>query len=175
MSTTANRPPVILVVEDETLLRMLAGDILTEDAGCRVIEAVNADEALILLESRHDVRLVFTDVNMPGSLNGFALARIVDMRFPGIEVIVTSGLARPGVGDLPKGKRFLPKPYAPSALITMVQEMLGGTVRPITVTPDAPSVERGSPVLPMATKVGQMDTGNGAAGGLAQPLPEPEG
>jgi CheY-like chemotaxis protein len=174
MSTTANRPPVILVVEDETLLRMLAGDILTEDAGCRVIEDVNADEALILLESRHDVRLVFTDVNMPGSLNGFALARLVDMRFPGIKVIVTSGLARPGVGDLPKGKRFLPKPYAPSALITMVQEMLGDTVKPIMAPLDPITVEQGSPVLPTGIKVGQMDTGIGAAGGLAQPLPEPE-
>jgi CheY-like chemotaxis protein len=124
-------------------------DILTEDAGYRVIEAVNADEALILLESRHDVRLVFTDVNMPGSLNGFALARIVDMRFPGIKVIVTSGLARPGVGDLPKGKRFLPKPHAPSALITMVQEMLDETAKPIMVPLAAPLVEQGSPVLPM--------------------------
>jgi CheY-like chemotaxis protein len=174
MSTTANRPPVILVVEDETLLRMLAGDILTEDAGCRVIEAVNADEALILLESRHDVRLVFTDVNMPGSLNGFALARLVDMRFPGIKVIVTSGLARPGVGDLPKGKRFLPKPYAPSALITMVREMLGGTAQPVMVSLDAPPVEQGSPMLPTAIKVSQMHSGIGVAGGLAQPLPEPD-
>ncbi|MPR10711.1 response regulator [Microvirga tunisiensis] len=147
MSTTENKPPVILVVEDETLLRMLAGDILTEDAGYRVIEAVNADEALILLESRHDVRLVFTDVNMPGALNGFALARIVDMRFPGIKVIVTSGLARPGIGDLPKGKRFLPKPYAPSALITMVQEMLGETAKPVMIPLDPPTVEQGSPVL----------------------------
>jgi CheY-like chemotaxis protein len=147
MSTTETKPPVILVVEDETLLRMLAGDILTEDAGYRVIEAVNADEALILLESRHDVRLVFTDVNMPGTLNGFALARIVDMRFPGIKVIVTSGLARPGVGDLPKGKRFLPKPYAPSALITMMQEMLGGTAKPNMVPLDTAAVEQGSPVL----------------------------
>jgi CheY-like chemotaxis protein len=110
MSTTETRPPVILVVKDETLRRMLAWDILTEDGGYRVIEAVNADEALIMLESRHDVRLVFTDVNMPGSLNGFALARIVDMRFPEVKVIVTSGLAQPGVGDLPKGRGSCPSP-----------------------------------------------------------------
>ncbi|MBL0405639.1 response regulator [Microvirga aerilata] len=174
MNTTGSKPPVILVVEDETLLRMLAGDILTEDAGYRVIEAVNADEALIMLESRHDVRLVFTDVNMPGALNGFALARIVDMRFPGIKVIVTSGLARPGVGDLPKGKRFLPKPYAPSALITLVQEMIGKAAGPVVVPLDPVTVEHGSPVLPTAIKVGQMHSGIGAAGGLAQPLPEPE-
>ncbi len=154
---------------------MLAGDTLTEDAGYKVIEAVNADEALILLESRRDVRLVFTDVNMPGALNGFALARIVDMRFPGIEVIVTSGQARPGVGDLPKGKRFLPKPYAPSALITMVQEMIGEAAGPVVVPLDPVTIEHSSPVLPTAIKVGQMHSGIRVAGGLAQPLPEPEG
>ncbi len=174
MSTTENKPPVILVVEDETLLRMLAGDILTEEGGYRVIEAVNADEALILLESRHDVRLVFSDVNMPGALNGFALARIVDMRFPGIKVIVTSGQAWPGAGDLPKGKRFLPKPYAPSALITMVQEMLGETAKPVMAPLDTVMVDQGSPLLPAAIKISQLHTGIGAAGGLAQPLPEPE-
>lgn len=174
MSTTESRPPVILVAEDETLIRMLAWDILTEDAGYRVIEAVNADEALILLESRHDVRLVFTDVDMPGALDGFALALIVDLRFSGIKVIVTSGQARPGVGDLPKGARFLPKPYAPSALIAMVQEMLGETAKPTMVPLDAAMVEQGSPVLPAAIKVSQMHSGIGAVGGLAQPVPEPD-
>jgi len=174
MNLTETKPPVILLVEDETLLRMLAGDILTEDAGYRVIEAVNADEALILLESRHDVRLVFTDVNMPGALNGFALARIVDRRFPGIKVIVTSGLAQPDMEDLPKGKRFLPKPYAPSALITLVQEMLGETAKPIVAPLDAVTVEQGSPVFPTAIKVSQMHSGIGAEGGLEQPFPEPE-
>ena len=78
--TSDNRPEIILLVEDEALVRMLASDILTEEAGYRVIEAVNADEALTLLEARPDVRLVFTDVDMPGSLNGFTLARIVDRR-----------------------------------------------------------------------------------------------
>lgn len=155
-------------------MRMFAWDILTEDAGYRVIEAVNADEALILLESRHDVRLVFTDVDMPGSLNGFALARMVDMRFPEIKVLVTSGHTRPGIGDLPKGKRFLPKPYAPSALIAMVQEMLDERAAPIMNSPDPVTAEQGALVLPMAIKVGQMHSGIGAAGGLAQPLPEPE-
>ncbi len=167
MSTTENKSPVILLVEDEALLRMLAGDILTEDAGYRVIEAANADEALIMLESRHDVRLVFTDVNMPGSLNGFALARIVDMRFPGIKVIVTSGLARPCVGDLPKGTRFLPKPYTPPALITMVQEMLSEVAKPMMIARDAATVEQGSPVIPTATTISQMHSSIGAVGGLA--------
>ncbi len=95
---------------------MLACDILTEEAGYRVIKGVNAEEALTLLKAGHDIRLVFTDVDMPGTLNGFALARTVDMRFPGIKVIVTSG-AHPNAGDLPTGMQFLAKPNAPSVLI----------------------------------------------------------
>jgi DNA-binding NtrC family response regulator len=120
--TSNNRPTIILLVEDEALVRMLAWDILTEEAGYRVIEAANADEALALLEIRHDVRLVFTDVDMPGSLNGFGLARIVDMRWPGIKVIVTSGKAWPDPGDLPKEMRFLAKPYAPSVMSSKLAE-----------------------------------------------------
>ena len=175
MSSAENRPTIILVVEDEALVRMIASDILTEEGGYRVLEAVNAAEALTLLESRHDVRLVFTDVEMPGSLDGFALARIVDMRFPGIKVIVTSGRMTPGAGDLPKGTRFLPKPYPPSALVGAVREMLDGSAKPIMVPPqDAPAVEQGSRVLPAAIKVAQPHTGIGVAGGLAQPLPEAE-
>ena len=175
MGTAESRPTVILVVEDEALVRMIASDILTEEGGYRVFEAVNAEEALTLLESRHDVRLVFTDVEMPGSLDGFALARIVDMRFPGIKVIVTSGRMTPGAGDLPKGTRFLPKPYPPLALVGMVREMLDGSAKPIMVPPqDAPAVEQGSRVLPAAIKVAQLHTGIGAAGGLSQPIPEAE-
>ena len=172
MGTAESRPTVILVVEDEALVRMIASDILTE-GGYRVLEAVSAEEALTLLESRHDVRLVFTDVEMPGSLDGFALARIVDMRFPGIKVIVTSGRMTPGAGDLPKGARFLPKPYAPLALVGMVRAILDEAEKPITVPPqDAPVVEQGSRVLPAAIKIAQPHTGIGAAGGLAQPLSE---
>jgi CheY-like chemotaxis protein len=173
--TSDNRPEIILLVEDEALVRMLASDILTEEAGYRVIEAVNADEALTLLEARPDVRLVFTDVDMPGSLNGFTLARIVDMRWPEIGIIVTSGYPRPGAGDVPKKARFLPKPYRPSHLIKLVQDMLGEAQKPIIVAPqDAPPAEQGAPVLSLGIKVDQLHTGIGAAGGLAQPLSEPD-
>lgn len=170
-----SKPTIILLVEDEALVRMLASDILIADGGYRVIEAVNADEALTLLEVRHDVRLLFTDVDMPGSLNGFALARIVDLRWPEIGTIVTSGRIWPGLGDLPKGARFLRKPYAPSALIKMVQEMLGEVAKPIAVpVDDRSAIEQGTPILPEAIKVDQPHTGIGAAGGLAQPLAEPD-
>jgi len=173
MSATQNRPIVILLVEDEALVRMIAADVLMETGEYRVLEAVNAQEALTLLESRHDVRLVFTDVEMPGPLNGFALARVVDMRFPGIKVVVTSGRMTPGAGDLPRGMRFLPKPYAPSALIGLVREMLGQSAKPGSAQ-DAPAVEPGSPVLPAAVSLNRLPIDIGTTGGLAQPLPEPE-
>jgi CheY-like chemotaxis protein len=174
MSIADHKPTVILLAEDETLVRMIASDILTEDAGFRVLEAGNADEALTLLEVRHDVRLLFTDVDMPGSLNGYALARIADMRWPGIAIIVTSGLTGPGIGDLPKKARFLPKPYSPSTLLNMVRDILGGSAKPITLPQDDPADEHGAAVLPAGIKVDQLHTGLGTVGGLAQPLPEPE-
>jgi len=175
MSTTSSRPTVILIAEDEALIRMFASDILTEEGGYRVIEAVDAEEALTLLEARHDVRLVFTDVDMPGPLNGFALARIVDMRFPGIKVIVTSGRTRPGAGDLPSGLSFLPKPYAATTLVGLVRHLLGeGSGQAAEPAKEVSADEPGVPVLPAAVKIDQLHSGIGAAGGLAQPLPEPE-
>ena len=174
MSAIQNRPTVILLVEDEALVRMIAADVLMETGEYRVLEAVNAKEALTLLESRHDVRLVFTDVEMPGPLNGFALARIVDMRFPGIRVIVTSGQTRPGAGDLPSGVPFLPKPYSSLALIGMVRHLLGEASGPGEEPANRDAAEPGVPVLPMGIKLDQLHSGIGTAGGLAQPLPEPE-
>ncbi|EIM31182.1 response regulator [Microvirga lotononidis] len=173
---TTDRPTLILVVEDEALVRMLVSDILTEEGGYRVIEAVNAEEALTLLEARDDVRLVFTDVDMPGPLNGFALARIVAEQFAGLKVIVTSGRTTPDMEDPPAAIPFLPKPYAPSVLIRLVRDALGETAEPIVrPRPDQAAAAPGFSVLPTAIKIDQLHTGLGVAGGLAQPLPEPEG
>jgi len=174
MSIADHKPAIILLAEDETLVRMIASDILTDDASYRVIEAANADEALTLLEARHDVRVVFTDVDMPGSLNGYALARIVDMRWPGIALIVTSGLTGPGIGDLPKKARFLPKPYSPATLLDTVRDLLAGSAKPITLPGDDSADGHGAAILPVGIKVDQLHTGLGTVGGLAQPLPEPE-
>jgi len=175
MNTADPKPVLILVVEDEPLVRMLISDILTEDGGYRVIEAVNADEALTLLEARHDVRLVLTDVDMPGTLNGFALARTIDLRFPGVKVIVASGRMAPGPGDLPNGVPFLSKPFAPSALLKITRQALGPADSPIMIpTADNTANDAGAPVRPAAIKIDQSHTGIGIAGGLAQPLPEPE-
>ena len=119
-------PNVVLVVEDEALVRMLATDVLS-DAGYRVIEAVNAEEALTLLSARPDVSVMVTDVNMPGSLDGFGLARLVSVSWPKIGIIVVSGRLRLGPGDLPPGARYCAKPYSPSLLLRFVQEALSAS------------------------------------------------
>ena len=82
--------PIVLVVEDEMVLRMRAVDIV-EDAGFSSLEAVNVDEALAILESRSDISLLFTDIQMPGSLDGLKLAHAVHKRWPTIKIILVSG------------------------------------------------------------------------------------
>jgi CheY-like chemotaxis protein len=89
-SDPASRPTVVLLVEDEPLVRMLGVDVL-EDAGFTVVEAANASEALRALETRTDVRVLFTDVNMPGELDGLELARVVHQRWPDIRLLIASG------------------------------------------------------------------------------------
>jgi CheY-like chemotaxis protein len=83
-------PPVVLVVEDEMVLRMRAVDIV-EDAGFMSIEAVSADEAVQILESRDDISLLFADIQMPGSMDGLKLAHAVHTRWPHIKIILVSG------------------------------------------------------------------------------------
>lgn len=102
--------PVALVVEDEPIMRIYAASV-AEDAGFSVIEAGSASEAIKILESRPDIRVVFTDIEMPGSMDGLKLAKAIRDRWPPIEVIVTSGLRPVGADDLPIRARFFPKPY----------------------------------------------------------------
>ncbi|WP_264046471.1 response regulator [Methylobacterium flocculans] len=109
--------PVVLLVEDDGLLLMEAADTLA-DAGFEVLEATHADNALTVLETRDDVGVLMTDVDMPrGSMDGFALARLVAHRWPTIPVLVVSGMGTPGPHDMPDGARFIPKPYEPSTLV----------------------------------------------------------
>ncbi|SFG29908.1 response regulator [Methylobacterium gossipiicola] len=109
--------PVVLLVEDDGLLLMEAADTLA-DAGFTVLEAPHADKALTVLENRDDVGVLMTDVDMPrGSMDGFALARLVAHRWPAIPVLVVSGMGTPGPNDMPEGARFIPKPYEPSTLV----------------------------------------------------------
>jgi CheY-like chemotaxis protein len=119
---TAPPPAVALVAEDEFLLRMEAADTLS-DAGFTVLEVASADDALRFLEDRDGIDLLFTDVNMPGRLDGFGLARELAARRPEITIIVCSGMARPVAGDLPAKARFLDKPYSPALVHKVVREM----------------------------------------------------
>ena len=115
--------PVILVIEDEVLGRMMAVAI-AEDAGFRALSAASADEAISILESRSDVRLVFTDINMPGSMNGLRLAHAVRGRWPPVELLVTSALGNITARDLPERGRFLPKPYDVATLSEAFHQMV---------------------------------------------------
>ena len=113
--------PNVLVVEDDFLIRANAVDII-EEAGLRVDAASSADEAIRVLEERRNVGVVFTDVHMPGSLNGLDLARLVEHRWPGTGVIVTSGRAMKM--DIPGRAIFLAKPYSSSELVGKMLAML---------------------------------------------------
>ena len=97
------------------------------DAGYRVIEAENADEALTVLADCPDTRVVITDVRMHGSLDGIELAHVVSQRCLDAAIVVVSGHARPQEGDLPAGARFIPKPYILSEIRTVVSGLIGRT------------------------------------------------
>jgi len=116
------RKAVVLVVEDEPIIRCITV-FLIEDAGYEVVEAKDADQAVLILESRADIRIVFTDIDMPGSMNGLKLAACVRGRWPPIEIIVTSGHHRHGDLTLPQRSVFLPKPYDGPQLVETLQRM----------------------------------------------------
>src|ERR1700736_985723 len=111
MGLAESRRPVVLIVEDEFLLRMDAIDMIAA-AGFETVEASNADEAIEILEARTDITVVFTDIQMPGSMDGLKLARAVRGRWPPIKIVATSGHVHVSETDLPAGGRFLPKPYS---------------------------------------------------------------
>jgi CheY-like chemotaxis protein len=113
---------VVLVVEDEALIRMSAVQMV-EDAGFLVAEACNADEAIGILESRRDIRAVFTDINMSGSMDGWKLAHAIRGRWPPIHLIVTSGLYIPEEGQLPAKSLFIRKPYSAEQVTAALLEL----------------------------------------------------
>jgi CheY-like chemotaxis protein len=123
MGHSASRRPVVLIVEDEFLLRMDAADMIAA-AGFEAIAAANADEAIEILEARRDVTVIFTDIQMPGSMDGLKLARAVRGRWPPIKIIATSGHARVRETDLPEGGRFLCKPYSPMQITDLLREVV---------------------------------------------------
>jgi CheY-like chemotaxis protein len=113
---------VILVVEDEALIRLNAVAMLT-DAGYIVLEAANADEAIVMLERRLDISIVFTDVNMPGSMDGLKLVEAIRKRWPPVLLIVTSGKHALRQSDLPLGGRFISKPYSNEQVLYAVAQL----------------------------------------------------
>ena len=115
--------PVILVVEDDPIIRMGALRFVA-DAGFDAIEASNADEAIRILESRSDIHLVFTDVGMPGTMDGIKLAHYIRRRWPPVKLIVASGKVIVDESHLPAGARFFPKPYSESAIVGAMIAML---------------------------------------------------
>jgi CheY-like chemotaxis protein len=117
--------PVVLIVEDEFLLRLDAVDMIAA-AGYEVLEAGNADEAIVILEAHRDITVIFTDIQMPGSMDGLKLARAVRGRWPPIKIVATSGHVHVSETDLPEGGRFLPKPYSPKQVTGVLRELMSG-------------------------------------------------
>ncbi|WP_201829182.1 response regulator [Microvirga zambiensis] len=115
--------PVVLLVEDEPFVRMAAADAL-QDAGFEVIETVHAQAAQEVLRSRDDIRVVFTDVRMPGSMNGLELATLVRRCWPHISLVVTSGHLEPACCLLPEAAVFIAKPYAENTPAQVIQALL---------------------------------------------------
>lgn len=116
-------PATVLVVEDEAFLLFAIADELRE-AGFTVFEASNADQAIMLLETRQDISILFTDIDMPGSMDGLRLSAAVRDRWPPVKIIVTSGKRRPDSGALPDGGIFLPKPYAPEKVAATIRALI---------------------------------------------------
>ena len=111
----------VLIVEDEIFSRLHAVD-LVKAAGYRAIEASNADEAIAILEARKDIRIVFTDIEMPGSMDGLKLARAIRDRWPPIELILTSGYVDVPENDIPERGLFFSKPYRDREIESALQQ-----------------------------------------------------
>jgi two-component sensor histidine kinase/CheY-like chemotaxis protein len=127
----------VLVVEDEMLLRMRAVDIV-EDAGFNAVEASNADQALSILESRSDISLLFSDIQMPGSMDGLKLAHAVYRRWPSIKIILVSGKIHLAGGERPANSRFFGKPLDVKQMIAELREMAGAGALQIVPEADLP-------------------------------------
>ncbi len=113
---------VVLVVEDDPLVLMMAVDLVAE-AEFHAISARNADDAIRILEQRSDIRIIFTDIHMPGSMDGLKLAHAVRDRWPPVEIIVTSALAPAGKEQLPERGIFLLKPYTGAQIAGALQKL----------------------------------------------------
>jgi CheY-like chemotaxis protein len=120
VTQTSNK---VLIVEDEAMILFMIADELRA-AGFVVLEARDSDEAIRLLDEHDDVRLLFTDIDMPGSMDGLRLSAVVRDRWPPVRIILTSGKQNPPRAKLPRGSQFMAKPYTPSGVVRAVRTML---------------------------------------------------
>jgi CheY-like chemotaxis protein len=116
--------PIVLVVEDDMMLRMRAVDMVA-DAGYSSVEAVDADEAFAILQARSDIALLFTDIQMPGSMDGLQLAHAVHERWPLLKIILVSGQLELSGIQIPRDSRFFGKPLVSGQMIVEMQNMIG--------------------------------------------------
>lgn len=127
---SSDRRPYALVTDDDELVRMTVLDIL-EDAGFRTFEAENAGEALAVLREHHaSIVVLFTDVEMPGPMDGFGLARETAQRWPHVSILVASGRHMPAPGDMPDGAHFVGKPFSAEVVRDRLKQMLPGGQKP---------------------------------------------
>jgi CheY-like chemotaxis protein len=117
--------PTVLLVEDEVFIRIVAADSLAE-SGFQVLEAADAESALHLLDQHEEVVVLFTDINMPGEIDGLELAEIATRRRPHVKVVVTSGREWIDNSRLPDHGVYLPKPYRPAQLSSVIRAQAGG-------------------------------------------------
>jgi CheY-like chemotaxis protein len=122
MKKIAVTRPVVLIVEDDFLIRFGAVEMV-EAGGFDVIEAANADDAIEILVARLDITVVFTDIQMPGSMDGLKLAAAIRKRWPPIKIVATSGIVDVRKLDLPEGGRFLSKPYSSAEIVGTLREL----------------------------------------------------
>ena len=122
--------PYALVVDDDPLLRMDVAELL-EQTGFRTMEADSGDAALAVLEQHHlDIVLLFSDVDMPGTLNGFALAREASVRWPYVAIVIASGRLEPADGEMPEGACFIGKPFSAETVHGHLKEILADDRKP---------------------------------------------
>ena len=125
MSVEPSKLPAVLVVEDEPLIRMDAVDMI-EHAGFKTYAAGSADKAIVLMNSHDDIGVLFTDIDMPGTMDGLELAEVVRGRWPGVMILIASGAYGMEEASLPDGSWFLPKPYSS---VHVMQKLEGITAR----------------------------------------------
>jgi CheY-like chemotaxis protein len=118
--------PVVLVVDDDPLVRALTVNIV-KIAGYVAVEAAGAEEAIAILEDRSDIAVLFSDINMPGSICGLQLAHTVRERWPPIKIVLVSGKVALTASDMPSNSRFFAKPYGAHSMVSELRSFVSAS------------------------------------------------